>query len=284
MLATSPTSDVSTQLGLLSQMIEDISGELALEPLLVRIIERACKLIGADDGVIGLYVPELDAIRTAASYNIPQEQLRSILPRGKGLTGRVLELDEPVRCRYGDLPYPSRTAAHEMNMIGMPIRAQRGLIGVFGIGVWPPGELNAEAHELLDLFARHAAVAIENARRYAEEQRRAARFALIARMAAVAATGPDVESLLQQAADAIHETLDYPNVDIPLIYPDEPDTLMRGYGCVCSMMVAGCLKPRRQAWACAICVSGLPSKAARCRSFPARRTAHESKSRYRAWS
>ena len=52
--------DVRTQLELLSQMVEEISGELALEPLLARLVERACKLIGADDGAIGLYVPERD--------------------------------------------------------------------------------------------------------------------------------------------------------------------------------------------------------------------------------
>lgn len=226
MLATASASDINTQLELLSQMIEEISGELALEPLLGRIVERACRLIGADDGVIGLYVPELDSIRTAASYNIPHDELRAVLARGHGLTGRVLELDAPLRCRYGDLPHPSRTAALEMNMLGMPIRARGKLIGVFGIGTWPPRVLDEQAQDLLDLFARHAAIAIHNAQRYAEEQRRASRFALIARVAAIGATGPDLETLLQHAADAIHETLEYPNVDLPLIDPDDPDTLV----------------------------------------------------------
>jgi len=226
MLATASTNDIGAQLELLSQMIEEISGELALEPLLGRIVERACRLIGADDGVIGLYVAELDAIRTAASHNIPHDELSAVLARGHGLTGRVLELDAPLRCRYGDLPYPSRMAARDMNMIGMPIRARGKLIGVFGIGAWPPNVLDARAQDLLDLFARHAAIAIGNAQRYAEEQRRASRFALIARVAAIGATGPDLETLLQHAADAIHETLEYPNVDIPLIDPEEPDTLV----------------------------------------------------------
>lgn len=218
--------EVRTQLELLSQMIEDIAGELALDPLLGRIVERACKLIGADDGVIGLYVRETDSIRTAASYNIPQEQLRAVLARGHGLTGRVLELDAPLRCRYGDLPHPSRTAALDMDMIGMPIRAHGKLIGVFGIGVRSPRQLHPHAQDLLDLFARHAAIAIENAQRYAEEQRRASRFALIARVAAIGAAGPDLDTLLQHAADAIHETLEYPNVDIPLLDPEQPDTLV----------------------------------------------------------
>ena len=72
-------SDVRAQLELLSQMVEEISGELAIEPLLARLVERACKLIGADDGAIGLYVPERDIIRTAASHAIPEVQLHAEL-------------------------------------------------------------------------------------------------------------------------------------------------------------------------------------------------------------
>ena len=216
--------DVRTQLDLLSQMVEEISGELALEPLLARLVERACKLIGADDGAIGLYVPERDIIRTAASHAIPEAQLHAELPRGHGLTGRVLELGTPLRCRYGDLPHPSRTAAKEMNMIGMPIVRHGELIGVFGIGVWPPKTLGDAEQSLLEHFARHAAVAIVNARRYSDEQRRAARFAMIARVAGLIASESELDQLLQRAADAIHELLGFASVDIPLIEP--PDLQM----------------------------------------------------------
>lgn len=217
---------VADQILLLQQVVEEISGELALEPLLTRIIERACKLIGADDGAIGLYVPEQDAIHTAAAYNIPRTELRPVLARGYGLTGRVLELDAPLRCRYGDLPHPTRLEALDMHMIGMPIRVRGRLIGVFGIGAWPPKRLDADAQDLLEKFARHAAVAIDNARRYAEEQRRASRFALIARVAGIISSGTEIDTLLQRAADAIHELLEYPSVDIPLIEPDDPETLV----------------------------------------------------------
>ena len=41
--------DVRKQLDLLSQMVEEISGELALEPLLAGLVERACRLIGFSD-------------------------------------------------------------------------------------------------------------------------------------------------------------------------------------------------------------------------------------------
>jgi len=218
--------DVRTQLELLSQMVEEISGELALEPLLARLVERACKLIGADDGAIGLYVRERDINRTAASHAIPGAQLHAELPRGHGLTGRVLELGAPLRGRYGDLPHPSRTAANDMNVIGMPIVSRGELIGVFGIGVWPPKQLGDTEQALLEHFARHAAVAIVNARRYADEQRRAARFAMIARVAGLIASETELDQLLQRAADSIHELLGFASVDIPLIEPPDLQTLV----------------------------------------------------------
>jgi signal transduction histidine kinase len=218
--------DVRAQLELLSQMVEEISGELALEPLLARLVERACKLIGADDGAIGLYVPERDIIRTAATHAIPEVQLHGEVLRGHGLTGRVLELGAPLRCRYGDLPHPVRAAAKEMSVIGMPIRSRGELIGVFGIGVWPPKQLGDAEQELLEHFARHAAIAIVNARRYSDEQRRAARFAMIARVAGIIASETELDPLLQRAADAIHELLGFASVDIPLIEPPDPHTLV----------------------------------------------------------
>ena len=226
MALASPASGLPGELELLSQMIEDISGELALEPLLQRIVARACMLIGADDGVIGLYVPEHDAIRTAASHNIPDDELAAVVPRGHGLTGHVLAIDGPVLCYYDDLPHPARPAPAGMHVIGMPIRAHGRLVGVFGIGRMAPRKLDADALELLDLFARHAAIAIENARRYAGERRRASRFALISRVAAIIAAAPAPETLLQRTADAVHALLEYHNVDIALVEPGDPQTLV----------------------------------------------------------
>ena len=215
-------------LELLSQMVEDISGELALDPLLQRIVARACALIGADDGVIGLYQPDCDAIRTAASHSIPAHELRTTVRRGHGLTGRVLELGVPYRGYYEDLPHPTRPAPTGMHVIGMPIRADGELFGVFGIGRMAPRTLDADAQELLDLFARHAAIAIGNARRYDQERRRASRFALISRVAAIIASAPELDTLLQRAADAVHELLEYHNVDIALVEDDaQPMLVMR---------------------------------------------------------
>ncbi len=52
------------------------------------------------------------------------------------------------------------------------------------------------------------------------------RFALIARVARIITSGLELEALLQNAADAIHELLHYPNVDIPLVDPEDSGTLV----------------------------------------------------------
>lgn len=46
----------------LGAVIESIGGETELQPLLTRILERACELIGGDDGAI-LFQPVLVGIR-----------------------------------------------------------------------------------------------------------------------------------------------------------------------------------------------------------------------------
>ena len=226
MTRSASISDLERHRALLWQVVEDVYDDLPLESLLGRIVERARILLGADDGAIGLYDPELDCVCTAASSNIREEQLTDVLPRGHGLMGRVLELDEAVHCRYGDLPHPTRAEAADMDMLGMPIRLRGELIGVFTIGAFPPIKFTALAEEFLAHVSRHAAFAIDNARRHVLEQRRTARFSLVVRVAGIISSSPDIDTMLQRAADVVHELLGYPNSHIAQIDPSEPGTLV----------------------------------------------------------
>ncbi len=220
------SSDASARLALLQRMVEDISGELAIEPLLTRIVANACELIGADDGAIGLYDVERDVIRTAAVYLMPPRELGAEMARGVGLAGRVLETGKPLIARYGDIANVTLPELADNQVIGIPIRWQGGLIGFFGIGANPPRRFDQHDQALLEMFARHAANAIHNAAHYAQARRRTARFELIARIAANLPIEGEIEGRLQEAADAIHEMLEFPSVDIPLVDPDDPQTLV----------------------------------------------------------
>ena len=222
----------------LRSVVESISGELELQPLLERILFHACEMIGADNGTIGLVDPARDLVRIAATYRMPPTAADAEMPRGVGLAGEVLRTGEPViRQRYADLPHPAHLELRDHAVIGVPIRWHGEMIGVVGVGtaarVAPrsggrtrPHPLGDDDIEALTLFARHAAIAIVNARRYQDERQRSERFALVARVARLVTTDLRLDDLLRRAADAMHEILGFPNIGIALVDPDDPRTLV----------------------------------------------------------
>jgi signal transduction histidine kinase len=209
----------------LSKVIEVISSESDLSPLLDRILQHACELIGADDGTIGMYDGSKRVVRTAAVYRMPARELGAEMALGQGLAGRVLASGKRYCGRYGDLSGINLTELSDSFVAGVPILWQGVLLGVFGIGVRLPRVLDLHAVQLLELLARHAAIAIHNVQRYQQERQRAARFELVIKVAAMLQRDSEIMTILQGAADAIHTLLEYQNVDIPLIEAASPEFL-----------------------------------------------------------
>jgi signal transduction histidine kinase len=210
------------------RILEEIAQELALRPLLTSIVRHACDLLGADDGAIGLYQPSKNVVRVEAIYQLPQVDLNAEFPPGHGLMGRILETRAAVVLqRYGDLEVLSLPDLAENAVIGVPIlECGERLIGAFGIGARPPRRFDSDDIATLELFARHAAIAIQNAMRYEREQRRSERMALIAQVSRLVSSDLEPEELVASTADIIHTQLGYPNVVIPLVDPNDRDHLV----------------------------------------------------------
>src|SRR5690606_26309406 len=132
---------------------------------------------------IGLVDEARDLVRTEAAFNMPHNEIGAEMPRGVGVAGQVLATGRPMHIRrYGDLPSPTQLGLLDHEVIGMPIIWRDRMIGFFGLGM--PSPLRDENGEVrpprftrrdmttLRIFARHAAIAIVNARRYADERRR----------------------------------------------------------------------------------------------------------------
>jgi signal transduction histidine kinase len=60
----------------------------------------------------------------------------------------------------------------------------------------------------------------------ARERRGADRFAMVASVVRLMTANLELDDMLQRAADAVHEWLGYPNVDLPLVAADDPETLV----------------------------------------------------------
>jgi signal transduction histidine kinase len=222
-MATRPNADDLHEQALreaeaLRRMVEEISSELELRPLLTRIVTHACDLLGADDGSIGLFDPVKKVIRTEAVCRMPLRELGAETGPGIGLAGAVLSRGEPVVLeRYDDLPTITLPELAANSVIGMPIVSRGKLVGFFGIGARPPRLFDTQDLSTLELFGRHAAIAIENAMRYQRERARNERMALIARVARLVSLQMEPRELVATAAQVIHEQLGYANVVIPLL-------------------------------------------------------------------
>jgi signal transduction histidine kinase len=240
--ALNRTARLARELESLQVLIDSMGQDADLVSLLTRLLGVACELIGADHGAIGLVDRARNVVRTAAVRNMPPNELGAEMAPGVGLAGQVLATGKTVYARrYGDLPRPTQTKLVEHVVIGVPIRWGSELIGVFGLGraLQPARILRRSRRPLfaprdiaaLEEFARYAAIAIHNARRYADERRRAERLAVVARVARLITGDLRLDDLLDGAAQAIHELLGYENVAIAQIDEGTPDALfVRSFG------------------------------------------------------
>ena len=164
------------QLNTLLSLIEALSSELDLDPLLRKMVVNAVELLGAEQGAIGLVDEERHAVRHKALHNLPQALLRIDFTEGVGISGQVYALRRPVIVNnYGrqvQLPLDDEAMRRIRSAVSVPIWWQGRMIGVFSIGTSSPRRVFDERDvEVLSLFAKHAAIAIENARLYGEAER-----------------------------------------------------------------------------------------------------------------
>jgi GAF domain-containing protein len=161
----------------LREIVESVSAELDLQPLLDKVVASAVQLLGADGGTVSL-VGHTGTARLKSVYGLAPDLLEFEIPPGTGMVGQVLARREPVLIdEYGDLPqpmqHPSLASLH--SGIAIPIWRGEALIGVFCVFARDPKRrFSAADVETLATFGKHAAIAIANARLYEQAQQAAA--------------------------------------------------------------------------------------------------------------
>ena len=156
-----------------------IAGVLALDRVLQLIVDRVRELIAAEYAALGI-VDENGVIEQFVTSGISRQQHDRIgaLPRGRGLLGLIIR--ENRTYRVGDISHHPASYGfpphHPLmtSFLGVPIQVKGRSVGNFYLtNKRDEAEFSEADERLVEMFALHAGVAIENARLHEQVQRMA---------------------------------------------------------------------------------------------------------------
>ncbi len=197
------TKKHAERLTLLNRIARSLSTTLDLGELLEIIHHEITAQIQAEAFFIALYdqaTNELDfRIRVDKGVREPLERR----PLGTGLTAQVVSSKQPLLIRdfsreKENLPTIELWGTGEApkSWLGVPIRLGDRVIGVVAVQAYSPNAYGEAEQELLSTIADTVAVAIENARLYSAEKRRAARLVEISKLGVELATLNEASAVL----------------------------------------------------------------------------------------
>jgi signal transduction histidine kinase len=177
--------ELATRLEVVSRAALAVTGELELNTVLRRLVDLARELSGARYAALGVPGPsgELESFLTSG-MSAEEEARIGERPRGLGVLGLLLR--EPRTIRLADLnTHPSAVgfpSEHPpmRSFLGVPIISRGRVLGnLYLTEKRTASEFSDEDARVVELLARHAGVAIENARLYATVDAQQSRLQLL---------------------------------------------------------------------------------------------------------
>ncbi len=210
------------QLNALDQAVRGISGVLDLDRVLQVIVDRVRELVEAQYAALGIVDADGNIERFITSGINAEERKRiGALPRGRGLLGLIIRENRTYRIpdiavhpeRYG-FP-PEHPEMH--SFLGMPIVTQGSTVGrLYLTNKLGAAEFSPDDQRLVEMFALHGGIAIENARLHDQVQR----LAVVDERDRISR---DLHDSVIQAIYAQTLALD----DVPDLVADDPDEARR---------------------------------------------------------
>ena len=219
-------SEVERQLKEMTALHEtalDVTAQLDMPRLLDAILVRATVLLEATGGLVRLYDPVRKKLVAVASHNLSKEHTELAFEVGEGLSGKAFQNSEPLIIdNYGawSEKSPRLSDADLKSVISVPLVWRERVIGV--LGIMDNEKVRAFSEQDLRLlvpFANQAAIAIENARLFAETNRHLAETRLLQEVVQAAASTLDFDEVLTRTIETLHRTMGFPHLAFSV--PDE---------------------------------------------------------------
>ena len=161
----------------LSDAIGGIAGVVAVDVVLQLIVDRVRELVGARYAALGILAEDQRRIERFVTSGITAEQRRLLgdPPEGHGLLGLIISEGRSIRIpNIAAHPASYGFPAHHPPMttlLGVPVRLKNRVVGNLYLTDKASGvEFTEDDQRLVELFALHAGIAIENSRLHEAEQ------------------------------------------------------------------------------------------------------------------
>jgi GAF domain-containing protein/anti-sigma regulatory factor (Ser/Thr protein kinase) len=196
----------SDRLRRVADLTRAVSGALDVDAVLHRVIDAVLAIRSDLFCTIRLVDDQAGGYRLAAAGPAGCPEFRPVLPFGEGLSHVVATSGQPLvvpdvttDARFAG-PVPLRLGAR--SYYGAPIEAGDTSYGVLSV-YFPPGTVpSADEQEAIALFAGHAAIAIRNARIFAEREARRRAAEALAELGRVVAQALDPHIVAQRTAES----------------------------------------------------------------------------------
>ena len=198
-----------------------ISSTLELNEVLHLVLEHLRKVI--DHNTSSIMMLEGDRLKVIAVKGLtdPEEVLeRSYTVKEAGLSWEVIRKKQALVIadvtKYPRWIYEPQIPDVRA-WIGVPLIADGEAIGLLTVDSYQVGKYSQDDAQLVMTFAGQAALAINNARLYEREQKRAVQLAVVNEVGRRAASILDMDQLLQEVVAAIQQGFNYHNVALSLL-------------------------------------------------------------------
>ncbi|MDP3046117.1 MAG: GAF domain-containing protein [Chloroflexota bacterium] len=210
-------------LSLLYEISRQTSESLDLDQVLQRITHFAVDAVGADAASLNL-LTEPGKAQTVASVGLSARFSGRTNVRPAGVTMTVINSGKPVvvsDTRHAD-PIVNPVVAQEgmRSFAALPLAGPARVIGAMMVFFRSQRSFSDDDIRLLSTIANQAAVAIENARLFQQEQTRANQLAVFHEVGRHAASTLRLTDILPEVTAAIHTGFGFYNVDAFLVEDD----------------------------------------------------------------
>ncbi len=211
-------TQASDELAAIDTATRGIAGVLDLDRVLQLITDRVRELARAQYAALGIVDQEggIERFITSGISRAERERMGPT-PRGLGLLGVIL--GEAHALRVHDIATDPRRSGFPPNhppmhtLLGVPIGAKGRSIGrLYLTNKLPSGDFTEDDERLVEMFALHAGIAIENARLHDQVQR----LAIVEERERI---GRDLHDGIIQSIYAVGLSLE----DVPDLMEDEPE-------------------------------------------------------------